>query len=310
MLRKFNPILDEDPTVFVEDVYVVTRTGKVLASRQGTKRKIDNFLALMGRSEREFVRKNALMSAFYPLLLVRSSQGLMLLDFSLFISKKMFVAVIPRISEEKLLSACKSQFSSIVYPSPALKERLETAEVLEFDEDQEAFCKNLGALCRANRLYRVHGLTNVELNDLITDVAIDICNFVGCRIDFDVRGIGIFEMKNELCLDSLRCMLISVGFAVRDLSADRRGQGTIIFDEMGIILRIGFEISDEYKGVDLTSFSPILDHLKNHLVTDAISCTFEIENDALYVNGLLWNMQGDFEHVKKDVVGIKYNNED
>ena len=133
MLKKFNPILEKTPVIFCDDVYLADKNGDVLSYRQGRERNIKNIFRLLEERELDFVRKNYLLSNFYPFLLVKSSEGLMLLDFALFITNRVFVAIIPHLSEDKILSICKSRFSMQIFPSPSLKESFDTAEIIEFD---------------------------------------------------------------------------------------------------------------------------------------------------------------------------------
>ena len=111
----------------------------------------------------------------------------MLIDFSIYISKRMFIVIIPNLPEDKLLSICKEELALKICPSPAMKECLDSVDVTEFDEDQRAFLKNFSMLLAANTFYDVREFTNVEIADLISETAKNISTYVGCEIDFRVR---------------------------------------------------------------------------------------------------------------------------
>lgn len=309
MLKKFNPILEEEPIVFYDDLYLADKSGNVLACRQGSDRKINNIFDLLSNSELDFVRNNLLLLNFYPLLLVDSSEGVMILDFSLFISKRVFVAIIPRLSECEVLSVCKNEFSSKIFTSPNMKERFETAAILESDEKQIAFCQNLELYCRANAFYRVHGRTNVELADIMIDISHDICKFIGCKIDFEVRGISIFELKNELCLDSFRSMLITLCLTIRKYADNRCGTAVIHFDDIGISLEVYFDVAEDYLYAALPTIAPELTFFENSYQMNGFSLICEQNGRVFNALGYLWQKQGDFEHVKKDIAKLTYTNE-
>ena len=309
MLKKFNPILEKIPVVFCDDVYLADKNGDVLSYRQGRERNIKNIFHLLGERELDFVRKNYLLSNFYPFLLVKSSEGLMLLDFALFITNRVFVAIIPHLSEDKILSICKSRFSMQIFPSPSLKESFDTAEIIEFDDEQTGFGQNFELICRANRLYRTRGLTNVELADLMLDVAHDICDYIGSEIDFEVEGLALFELKNEFCFDSFKFMLITLCLSIRKYSSDRRGSAVIHFDEMGISLSVSFDIAEDYSDLEFLTSALELAYLKKFSYKDGFSCHFDIMDNTFSALGYLWKAPGDFEHIKKDIAEFKYTNE-
>ena len=309
MLGKLTPILDENPLIFYEDLYFVGKSGNILACRQGSDKNVKNIFELLPKNELDFVHKNILFSNFHPLLLVKSVEGAMILDFSLFLSKGVFIVIVPHLSEDKLLSVCKERFSTKICPSSSMKEHFDAAEILESDDEQMAFINRLNSVFCANSFYEVIGLTNVELVDLILDISHSICNFVGCEMNFEVCGLDMFEIKNELSLDSLRCMLTSLSFAIRNYSADRSGVATIKFNEIGISLHVNFEIAEEYLDLDLASYVPELNYLVNDLRLDPLSCVLEQKENAFYATGYLWNIPGDYEHIKKDLAEFKYTKE-
>ena len=96
MQRRFNPILDELPTPFCEDVYLLDKNGRVIGARQGTDRKINNIFSIIENSELDFVKENMLFFNIHPLFLVNSIDGVIILDLSLFNKKGIFMAIIPQ----------------------------------------------------------------------------------------------------------------------------------------------------------------------------------------------------------------------
>ena len=311
MFRKYNPILEKEPFIFYEDLYLANRTGKVLACRRGSERNIDNVFKLLNEKEFDFVRTNMLFSTIHPLLLVKSTEGAMLIDFSLYISKRMFIVIIPNLPEEKLLSVCKEELSFKVLPSPAMKESLDGIEVSELDDEQRAFLKNINVLLAANAFYDARGLSNVEIVDLISEISKNISTYVGCEIDFRGMELSSYKIKNNLNLESLRCMLIALCFAIRNYSADRSGEVIIEFCEYGVILHINFEIEDEYLdlGLGANSSAPEFRYLMRDLSYDYISCVLKKEENKLFATGFLWDIPVEDQYIKKDTVKLKYTKE-
>ena len=311
MYRKYSPILEKEPFIFYEDLYFASRTGKVLARRQGSDRNIDNILKLLSEKELDFVRANMLFSSIHPLLLVKSTAGAMLIDFSLYISKKMFMVIIPNLPEEKLLPICKEELSLKVLPSPSMKESLDAIEVTELDDEQRAFLKNINVLLSANALYDARGLSNVEIVDLISEISQNISTYIGSEIDFRVKELSSFKIKNEINLRSLRCMLIALCFAIRNYSADRSGEVIIEFCEYGVILHINFEMADEFLdlGLDANSLAPEFRYLMRDLTYDHISCVLKKEENKVFATGFLWDIPVEDQYIKKDNARLKYTKE-
>lgn len=117
MLKSFNPILNEVPTVFNEDVYLFSESGRVISCRVGKSEKPNNIFALLSATEERFVRENILFSDIRLLLLVASSRGLILIDRSLLGHFRVMVAIIPHLSDDELLSLIKEDLISRVHLS-------------------------------------------------------------------------------------------------------------------------------------------------------------------------------------------------
>lgn len=250
MLKKFNPIEQDVPMIFSEDVYLLADDGKVLTGRQGGEA-LKNIFSLIDADELRFIYDNVFFAGLHPLLLVESRLGPIFIDKSLFDSYRLLIAIIPHFSRIEKLALVKEKLKSIVLPSESMKSELELCYSVEFDLLHEKFAERLLKTHRGPYYYRVHGKTNGEIAMMISEIAYACSDFCGCELELTINGVGLFEMKNDLCIDSYIFALTSLLFLARNYSLSVKAKMDVYFNEMGVYFEFGFEVADEYKQKNL-----------------------------------------------------------
>lgn len=246
MHKKFKPIIQDKPIIFYENVYLFTDSGKVLTGRHSGEA-LKNIFSLIDSKEFEFIRENMFFSGLKPLLLVDSAKGPIFIDNSLFGSYRLLIAIIPHFSREEALAVIKRQLGNIVFASDKMKTELELCCDFSFDDSHEEFAEVLLNTHRGASYYRVHGRTNGEISAMMGEIAYDFSRFCGCELDFTAQGVGFFEMKNDLCVDSYIFALASLLFLARNYSSRNKARLDVFFDEMGLYFEFGFEIGEEFR---------------------------------------------------------------
>lgn len=286
MLKNFNPIIEDSPLLFNEDVYLFSDSGKVLTGRHGGE-SINNILSLIDLNELSFVRDNMFFAGMRPLLLIESSAGPIFIDVSLFGSYRLLIAIIPHFEREVTLALVKGKLKSIILPSPRMKLELETLDNIETHGCKE-FIEKLLATHRGAYYYRVHGRTNGEISMMMSEIAYDFSHFCGCELELTISGVGLYEMKNDLCIDSYVFALTSLLFLARNYSASRKAKMDIFFNEMGVYFEFGFEVADEYRSISLIDKASELKNFKFRATSRLFDCDFYQDNRAFAVRGYPW----------------------
>ena len=306
MLKTFNPIIQDTPTLFNEDIYLFSDSGKVLACRNAEK-PIRNIFSLIDDEELEFIRENMFFAGLHPLLLVDSSVGPIFIDDSLFGTYRTFLAIIPHFSDEEVFSIVKEKLKPIVLLSPKIKSIIADSSDLELQEAYEDFANMLLMTHRGAYYYRVHGLTNVDLSIMMSEIAYDFSKFCGCEIKLDITGVGLFEMKNDLCIDSYIFALISFLFLARNYSLRRSARMDIFFDEMGIYFDFGFEISSEFRRLSLIKEADELKNFAFRASSRLFDCDY-FQNDRIFATRVYpWFRHPDSADLKEPKRKFIYN---
>ena len=280
MHKKFQPIIQETPTLFYEDVYLFLDSGKVLTGRHGNIPP-KNIFDLIDDDEYRFVSENMFFSGLKPILLVNSSKGPIFIDNSLFGSYRLLIAIIPHFSKIETLAIVKNKLWSIVMPSTSIKEDLELKCDIMFDNSHEEFAERLLNMHRGAYYYRVHGKTNGELSMMISEIAYDYSVFCGCELELTVKGVGLFEMKNDICIDSYIFALTSLLFLARNYSKLVRAKMDVFFDEMGMRFEYGFEIASDFQSMCLTQEAAELKNFKFFASARLFDCDY-YQNDRVF----------------------------
>ena len=222
MIKRDNLFCDDLVKVFYEDLYLVDSTGRVISSREGSDRGIQNIFSIFTDSkEMTFLRDNVLIPGRHSFFLLSTCEGPVLLYCPLFLKKRVFLAIIPRISEGEVLSLIKNSLSTLILASPRMAEKLNEVSSFELNDQSRAFGRGLVAMHRLKSYSDTHGKTNDELAEMILDVSASIMDYLGCEIDWEIKGLGIFEMKNEICFDSYQHLLIALCLLIREYSSAR-----------------------------------------------------------------------------------------
>ncbi len=306
MLKKFNPILQYAPILFHEDVYLFTDSGSVLTGRHGGKQ-LNNIFDLIDADEYAFVRENMFFSGLQPLLLVESEIGPILIDNSLFGNYRLLMAIIPHFSSLETLAIIKSKLKSIVLSSPSMTEKLKQEHYVEFDSSHEEFADRLIRIHRGVYYYRVHGKTNGELSMMMSEISHDYSDFCGCQLELTVNGVGLFEMKNDLCVDSYLFALTSLLFLARNYSRSGRAKMDIFFDEMGVYFEYGFEIANDYDGILLLQESNELKNFKFAASSRLLDCDYYQNGRVFAIRVYPWFKHPDSADIKERRKKFIYN---
>ena len=306
MLKKFTPIIQDEPILFKEDVYLFTDSGKVLSGRQG-REPIKNIFSLVDKEEQRFVYENMFFAGLQPLLLVDSSIGPIFIDDSLFGTFRLLIAILPHFSRDEILAVVKDKIKSIVLASPKMKKELEWDYKIKFDETHNDFAERLLTTHRGIYYYRVHGRTNGELSLLLSEIAYDYSHFCGCEFEFNSYGAGLFEMKNNLCVESYIFALTSLLFTARNYSKRGRAKIDVFFDEMGIYFEFGFEIAEEYRSMNLIYDAPEVKNFKTWSTNRLFECEFYQNERAFAVRGYPWYKHPTSADLKEERKEFIYN---
>ena len=306
MLKKYNPIIQDKTILFNEDVYLFNDSGNVFSGRQGRERVKDIF-AIVDKSDIPFIRDNIFFAGLHPLLLVDSRLGPIFIDDSLFATYRLLIAVIPHFSRNEVLAIVKNKLKSITLVSPSIKTELEVIGEVQFDDSHNDFAERLLSTHRGTYYYRVHGLTNGEIAMLMSEIAYDYSRFCGCELKFNIYGAGLFEMKNDLCVDSYIFSLLSLLFAARNYSAGRKAKMDVFLNEMGVYFEFGFEIANEFKTLSFLTDVKEIKNFKFRASSRLFDCDY-YQNESLFaVRGFPWFKHPDSADLKERRREFIYN---
>lgn len=306
MLKQFNPIIQEKSIIFNEDVYLIADSGKVIGGRSGQERE-KNIFSLIDDNELSFVYDNMFFAGPKPLMLVNSSKGPIFIDNFLFGTYRSFIAIVPHFSHDEILAIVKNKMRSIVLPSPQMKEELEWDYNIIFDDWHNDFADRLLATHRGVCYYRTAGRTNGEISMLMSEIAYDYSCFCGCELEFNVYGAGLFEMKNDLCVESYIFALVSLLFSARNYSKSRRAKMDVFFDEMGVYFEFGYELADEFKSISILIESKEIKNFNFRSSNRLFNCDFYQNEYAFAMRGYPWFNHPNSEDIKERRKEFIYN---
>lgn len=306
MLKQFKPIIQEKSIIFSEDVYLTTDSGKVISGRYGNEQE-KNIFSLIDASELSFIYDNMFFAGPRPLLLVNSNKGPIFIDDLLFGTYRTFIAIVPHFSHDETLAIVKNKMRSIVLPSPKMKEELEWNYNIAFDDSHNEFANRLLSTHRGVYYYRTAGRTNGEISMLMSEIAYDYSCFCGCALEFNVYGTGLFEMRNDLCVDSYIFALVSLLLSARNYSKSRRAKMDVFFDEMGVYFEFGYELADEFKSTSVLIESKEIKNFNFRASNRLFNCDFYQNEHAFAVRGYPWFKHPDSEDLKERRKEFIYN---
>ena len=306
MLKKFNPILQDKTILFNEDVYLFNDSGKVFSGRHGMNC-VKNIFDIVDKGEIPFVRENIFFAGLHPLLLVDSSMGPIFIDDSLFAAYRLLIAVIPHFSRNEVLAIVKNKLKSITLVSPSIKTELESIAKVQFDDSHNDFAERLLSTHRGTYYYRVHGLTSGEISMLMSEIAYDYSRFCGCELEFNIYGAGLFEMKNDLCIDSYIFSLVSLLFAARNYSASRKAKMDVFLNEMGVYFEFGFEIANDFKTLSFFTDVKEIKNFKFRASSRLFDCDYYQNESVFAVRGFPWFKHPDSADLKERRREFIYN---
>lgn len=310
MLRKFNPLIEDIPTPFCEDIYLVDRRGKVLACRQRIRRNFDSIFSIIGKEDLEFVRQNILFSTLCPFLAVKSKEGLMIIDNSLFFEFGVLMVIIPHMSAEYAVSIIKTTLRQISLPSPTVRSLLDSADCRGLNCEQKALEKMTLALYHSAIAFETHGKTNAEIVDVMVDIANNISGLVGCKLKINVHGVAVFDIKNELSESLYKYMMLSLCFAARSYSANRGANVDIYIDELGVSVCVGFDLAQDYLGCSIDKEAPELVNIITQANNDGFIFDISLDGNVFSACGYPWQRIYEQEHLKKDPKKLDYESND
>ena len=306
MLKNLDYISQDRPTIFNEDVYLFTDSGKVLTGRH-RRDPIKNIFDLMEASELSFIRDNMFFAGLKPLLLVDSSIGPIFIDNSLFGSYRLLIAIVPHFSKSEFLSVIQQRLKSITFPSLQMKAELEFDYQIALDETHEEFAQRLLVTHRGAYYYRSRSRTNGELSMLMSEIAYDYSRFCGCELQLNISGVGLFEMKNELCIDSYIFALTSLLFLARHYSINTMARMDVFFNEMGVYFEFGFELASEYKSISLLNEANELKNFKFRVSSRLLECDFYQDDRAFATRVYPWFRHPNSSDIKEPRKEFIYN---
>ncbi len=306
MLKNFKPIIQDIPMIFAEDVYLLSDSGNVLSGRHRGE-PIKNVFALIDSSGLELIRDNMFFAGLKPLLLVDSTKGPILIDTSFFGTYRTFIAIIPHFSRAEILAIVKEKLNSIVKSNGNLKDELEICCGIDFDISHDGFAERLLNTHRGIYYYRTHGRTNGELSMLMSEIAFDFSTFCGCDLQINIQGAGLFEMKNDLCIDSYIFALTSLLLLARNYSLSTRAKMDVYFDPMGIYFEFGFEIANEFRRKSLLREAEEAKNFSFRASSRLFDCDYYQNERAFAVRCYPWFKHPNSSNIKEKRREFIYN---
>ena len=301
MIKRDNLFFDNTLYTFNEDLYFVDMLGRVVASREEKSRGIKNIFAILDSYQEEnFFRKNILLTGKEVFMLLSTTQGPMILYCPLFVKKRVIIAIIPNIPEHELLSLIKEHFFAVMCISPKMKEKLRETPIVEMSKRSRGVGRIL-ALINDFRFYR-HNFwnTNDELAEMMLDIANAMIDITGCEFEWDVKDIGMFEMRNEICFESYTHILFVMFLMAREYSADRSGKATIFFGIYGVSVRISFKIAEIHSEGLLRDKSKAIAHLLSYQRMGGTIIDFNQENGIFTFNAFPWREFVETAYIKSE----------
>ena len=239
--------------------------------------------------------------------MVDSSVGPIIIDNSLYGNYKVLIAIIPHFSRSETLAITNAKFNSIILLSSRMQAELECGADILFDDSHNSFAEMLLNTHRGVYYYSVHGRTNGEISMMMSEIAYDCSRFCGCELEFNSYVSGLFEMKNDLCTNSYIFALVSLLFAARNYSSNRKAKMDVYLSEMGTSFEFGFEIAEEFKSSSLLVESKELKNFKFRAENYLFDCDF-YQNDRVFaVRGFPWFKHPNSADIKERRKEFIYN---
>jgi hypothetical protein len=237
-------LLEKPFDLLYADIYLFDSSGKIISSRESSAYEVDNILNIISDDGRKTLSESLKECYMYPLTLVDSHIGPMLINTSLFAKYGLMVAIVAHFSREETIAIAQKYLQSRVRIAHSLIKNSELIDSIELTDEQTVFAKRILAMHRPLRYYDVHGKTNGDLASMICDVVMDTSVFYGCKVIASIEGIGAYELSKSFCVDSYMFSLTLCLLAARKYSSSRDMKMKICFDPIGISLEISFLLAD------------------------------------------------------------------
>ncbi len=300
MRKKFNDILDLEPTVFQEDVYLCNGRGEVITSRAVEVRDLKNLFTIISADDVKFIKKNMSFSGFRPLFVVDSARGPIIVDLSLAAKFRLLIVIFPHFDRAEILGLVKGALSFRVTASESIKRELESLEERELSEDATTFADRVLAVRRAGEYYSWIFKTNLEAFHEICDIAESFGRFYGCRFSLSYNNVQeSIEPRNKFCFESCAFAMVSLAFLARNYSANRGASVDVHLDDMGFYFDVRLDIAEQYDGERLDACAPELKNLMARGYESMFDCFHMQREGTFIVRALLWLRTPDSADLKE-----------
>ena len=300
MLKRSGNVLDNDPIIFAEDVYLFTDKGELLTGRYSLKRKIRNAFSLISPEDVRLIKEHMSFPGFRPLVLVDSLEGPMIFDFSLYPKFGLMIGIFPYISREDLLILSSNELSRRIILSDAIKGEAQRYVGHTASEGALAFAERVLSVKRSCENYTFILKTNSEVFSSMLDIVESFGSFYGCRFELSFDKIcDDFEPKNNFCFESFAFSLISLLFLARNYSAHREAKLKICVDDMGFYYDLGFEMAEQYREQAIIGTAPVLKHLMSKAEDRMFTCFCIQKNGEFVLRAFPWLRTPDSADLKE-----------
>lgn len=301
MIKRDNLFFDNILYTFSDDLYLADVAGRVVAAREEKSRGITNIFSILDNYlEEQFFRNNVFALGRETFMLLSTAQGPMFINNILFVKKRVIVAIIPNIPEDELYSLIKEHFGVIVWPSPKIKEKIARTPIIKMTKRSREVGRTLALIHNLKFYHHNYGNTNDELAEMMLDIAHSMMDITGCEFEWDVKGIGMFEMRNDICFESYTHILLAMSMMVREYSACRRGKGTIFFGTYGVSFRVSFDIAQIHSEGLLREKSKVIAHLLGYQRMGGTIIDFIQDNGTFTFNAFPWKDIVESEYIKSE----------
>lgn len=300
MLKRYNNILDNDPIIFAEDVYLFTDLGEHLTGRYSLERKIRNIFSMISSEDARLLKSNMSFPGFRPLMLMDSIEGPIVFDFSLYPKFGLLIGILPYISRRDLLILSLSELSQRIILSEDMK--VEAEQYLECTASDDAldFANRLLAVRRSGEYFSFLLKTNSEVFSAMLDITESFGRFYGCQVELSFDKIyDNFEPKNAFCFESFAFSLVNLLFLSRNYSANRGARVKIRVDEMGFYYDFEFDIAEQYNGKDLSKTAPELKYLMSRADDRMFTCFSLQKGNKFILRAFPWLRMPDSADLKE-----------